>query len=149
MKVSIHPIVFAVPLLAGCYAYEPVAGTAPATRDRIRLTLTDSGAVSLASQLGPATEEVSGRIKSDSGGAYIVSVAATRRRGGPEIDWRGEQVAVPRILIAHAEERRFSRTRTALASIGLLIAAAAAREAFWGPGGVFGGAPPGGGPAPR
>jgi hypothetical protein len=138
-----------VPLIAGCYTYQPVVGAAPSTQERLRLTLTDSGAVSLAAQLGPATEEVSGRLSADSGGTYLVAVFATRRRGGSEIDWRGEQVAVPRALIARAEQRRFSRARTMLASVGLVVVAAVAREAFWGPGGAFGGAPPGGTPTPR
>jgi hypothetical protein len=146
---SIRCILVALPVFTGCYTYKPVTGTPPTPRERVRLTLSDSGAVSLASQLGPATEEVSGRLTADSAGAYLLSVLATRRRGGLEIDWRGEQVAVPRVFVARAEQRRFSRARTVLASVGLVVAAAAAREAFWGPGGVFGGAPPGGGPAPR
>lgn len=139
-----------LPLLAGCYAYHPVTSSTPAdARDQIRLTLTDSGAVTLASQLGPATEEVSGRVVTDSGGAYVMSVLGTRRRGGAESDWKGERVTVPRILVAHAEERRFSVKRTALASVAVLAAAIGAREAFWGPGGVFGGAPSGGSRGPR
>jgi hypothetical protein len=144
----VRSLVF-VPLLAGCYVYRPVTDAAPIARDRVRLTLTDSGAVSLAAQLGPATEEVQGRVVTDSGGAYVVSVLGTRRRGGPETDWKGEQVVVPRILVARAEERRFSRTRTLLASLAVVAVTIGAREAFWGPGGVFGGAPPGGGPPPR
>jgi hypothetical protein len=136
------------PFLAGCYVYRPVTAETPAGSDRVRLTLTDSGAVSLASQLGPATEEVQGRVVGDSNGAYIVSVLSTRRRGGAETDWRGEQVTVPRIFVASAQQRRFSRTRTILASLAIAAVTIAAREAFWGPGGVFGGAPPGGGPTP-
>jgi hypothetical protein len=138
-----------LPLVAGCYVYRPVRGPTPVGGDRIRLTLTDSGAVSLASQLGPATEEVSGRVLSDSAGAYVMSVLGTKRRGGAESDWKGEHVTVPRILVARAEERRFSRTRTLLASLAVIAITVGAREAFWGPGGVFGGAPPGGGPPPR
>ena len=149
MKLFCRLSLSVVPFIAGCYTYQPVVGAPPTTHERVRLTLTDSGAVSLASQLGPATEEVSGRLSADSGGAYLVSVLATRRRGGSEIDWRGEQVAVPRALIARAEQRRFSRARTVLASVGVVIVAAVAREAFWGPGGTFGGAPPGGTPTPR
>lgn len=136
-------------VVTGCYVYRPVSGAAPVASERVRLTLTDSGAVSLASQLGPATEEVQGRVVADSAGTYLLSVLATRRRGGIETDWRGEQVAVPRIFVASAQERRFSRTRTILATVGVIAAAVAVREAFWGPGGVFGGAPPGGGPPPR
>jgi hypothetical protein len=138
-----------LPLLAGCYVYRPVGGTSPVGSNRVRLTLTDSGAVTLASQLGPATEQVSGRVLSDSDGAYVLSVLETKRRGGTEADWKGEQVTVPRILVARAEERRFSRKRTLLASLALVAVTIGAREAFWGPGGVFGGAPPGGGPPPR
>jgi predicted alpha/beta hydrolase len=138
-----------LPLLAGCYVYRPVGAADPVGRDRVRLTLTDSGAVNLASQLGPATEEVSGRVVSDSAGAYLVSVLGTRRRGGTETDWRGERVAIPRLLVSHAEERRFSRRRTVLASIAVMAAAIGAREAFWGPGGVFAGSGSGGGPSPR
>jgi hypothetical protein len=129
--------------------YRPVSETAPVATDRVRLTLTDSGAVSLASQLGPATEEVQGRVVTDSAGAYVVSVLGTRRRGGAETDWKGEQVVVPRIFVARAQQRSFSRGRTAIAALGVVAAMIVAREAFWGPGGVFGGAPPGGGPGPR
>jgi hypothetical protein len=126
-----------------------VGTSGPVGGDRVRLTLTDSGGVALASQLGPATEEVSGRVLGDSAGAYVMSVLGTKRRGGAETDWRGEHVAVPRILVARAEQRQFSRTRTALASLAVIAAVVGAREAFWGPGGVFGGAPPGPPPGPR
>ena len=105
--------------------------------------------MSLASQLGPATEQISGRVVGDSASAYLVSVLGTTRRGGTESDWKGERVVVPRIFVARAEERRFSRTKTVLATVAVIAAALGAREAFWGPGGVFGGAPPGGGPSPR
>jgi hypothetical protein len=47
------------------------------------------------------------------------------------------------------ERRTFSRTRTIITGVGVVVAALVAREAFWGPGGVFGGAPPGPGPGPR
>ena len=138
-----------IPLLAGCYVYQPAGvGAAPGS-DRIRLALTDSGAVTLAAQLGPATEEVSGRVLGASAGAYVVAVLGTRRRGGVETDWRGERVVVPRTLVARAEARRFSARRTTLAGLALVAAALGAREAFWGPGGVFSGGPAGGGQGPR
>jgi hypothetical protein len=142
-------LILALPLLAGCYTFGPIGDRPTVGGDRVRLTLTDSGAVALAPQLGPATEEVTGQILGESNGAYVLSVQGTRRRGAVETEWRGEHVAVPRVLVARAEARRFSRTRTALATVGLVAAVLAAREAFWGPGGVFGGAPPGGGPPPR
>ena len=149
MTSRIRALVFLLPFAGGCYVYRPVGAADAIGRDRVRLTLTDSGAVVLAAQLGPSTEEVSGRMVQDSGGVYVLSVLGTRRRGGAETDWQGERVSVPRPLVARAEERRFSRRRTVLASVGVIVAALVAREAFWGPGGVFAGGPPGGGPTPR
>jgi hypothetical protein len=136
-------------LLAGCYVYRPMTGTTPPTGDRIRLTLTDAGTANLAAQLGPSTTELSGRVVHDSADAYLISVLGTRGRNGMEADWRGEQVAVPRSLVAHMEQRHFSRTRTVLMGVGTVVAILGAREAFAGPGGIFGGAPPGGGGPPR
>lgn len=139
-----------IPLVAGCYVYRPVVtGTVPVTADRVRFTLNDAGTAGLASQLGPSTVELSGRLISDSADAYLVSVLKTVGRNGIEADWRGEQVTVPRAFVTRVDERRFSRTRTALMVAGAVTAALAAREAFWGPGGIFGGAPPGPGPGPR
>ena len=138
-----------IPLLAACYVYTPVTGTVPATADRVRLTLTDAGTADLAAQLGPSTVELSGRLVQDSADTYLISVLGTRARSGIEAGWRGEQVTVPRSLVAHVEQRHFSRTRTVLMSLGTIVAILGAREAFWGPGGVFGGAPPGSGPGPR
>ena len=139
-----------IPLVtASCYVYRPVTGTVPATADRMRFTLNDAGTAGLASQLGPSTVELSGRLVADAGDAYLVSVASTVARNGVEADWRGEQVAVPRTFVDRVDQRRFSRTRTVLMVVGAITAALAAREAFWGPGGVFGGAPPGPGPGPR
>jgi hypothetical protein len=149
MRARTRAMWLSFPLVAGCYVYRPVSGPLSSARERVRLELTDSGAVTLASQLGPATEEISGRVLGDSAGAYVVSVLGTRKRGGAELDWKGEQVAVPRALVARAAERRFSRRRTAIASLALVAATFGARQAFWGPGGVFGGAPPGGGRTTR
>ena len=126
-----------------------MTSAAPPTGERVRLTLTDAGTADLAAQLGPSTVELSGRLVRDSDEAYLVSVLGTRARSGVEAGWRGEQVTVPRSLVAQAEQRHFSRTRTVLMSIGTVVAILAAREAFWGPGGIFGGAPPGQGGPPR
>jgi hypothetical protein len=101
--------------------------------------LSDSGAVVLASTIGPAAESVVGRIVSDSGSAYVVAIMLVRRRDGDETSWRGEQVVVPRSLVTEAGQRRFSPSRTAL--FGGLVSATlvAARLAFQGHGSGGGG----------
>jgi hypothetical protein len=138
-----------IPALASCYAYHRAPSTLPPPGEHVRITLNDSGTALLAAQVGPSTEALSGRMLQDSAGSYLIAVSSTRRRDGVEMGWRGERVAVSRPFVVQVEERRFSRTRTVLASAAVVVAVLFAREAFWGPGGVFGGAPPGGGPGPR
>ena len=125
--------------LSGCYGYvaarphESLAGKAA------QLWLSDSGAVVLASTIGPAVESITGRVVADSDNAYVVALSSVRRRDGDETSWRGEQVSIARTLVVDAGARRFSPSRTALFS-GLLSATLiAARQAFQGRGSGGGG----------
>jgi hypothetical protein len=138
-----------VPLMAGCYAYRPAVGGNPVPGERVRFVLTDSGTANMAAQLGPSTEALAGLVIDQPPGNYLVSVLSTRRRNGVETDWAGEQVTLPRPLVATVEQRHFSRSRTVFASAAIVLGLAIVREAFWGTGGTFGGSPPGGGPGPR
>ncbi len=142
-------ISFLVPLVAGCYVYSPVRTNSPPTGLPVRLTLTDSGTANLAAELGPSVEAVGGRLLSDSADAYVVALSESRKRNGMEIDWRGEQVAINKSLVASIQQRQFSRSRTALVTAGLLGGVILSRQILWGPGGVFSGGSPGGGPGPR
>lgn len=136
-------------MLAGCYVYRPVGTAVPPAGHQLRLTLTDAGTATLAPQLGPSVEAVGGRLIQDSADAYVLSVVETRKRNGVEMSWLGEQVSISKSVVATVHRREFSRTRTALVALGLIAGMAGAREAFWGPGGVFGGPKPGPGPGPR
>jgi hypothetical protein len=71
-----------------------------------------------------------------------------RQRNGIETFWGGEQVAIPRVDVAEIRQRRFSRSKSALATVALLAAAYGAIEAFIGTGSGSPptGAPGGGGP---
>jgi hypothetical protein len=120
-------------LAGGCYGYYPVTAAAPVGRD-VQLTLTDSGSVMLARQIGAGVEAVSGRVSADSSGAIVLSLTGTRKRDGVEVDWKGERLAVQRGLIASVSERRFSRARTGLFGGALAVTLYALREAFGGPG---------------
>jgi predicted NBD/HSP70 family sugar kinase len=113
------------------------------------LTLTDAGTANLAAELGPSVAAVGGRLVNDSGDAYVLALSESRKRNGMEIDWRGEQVAINKSLVASIQQRQFSRTRTAFVGAGLIGGVLLARQILWGPGGVFGGSSPGPGPGPR
>jgi hypothetical protein len=131
----------------GCYGYyKPV--TSNLTGHQIQLSITDSGAVVLAPQVGVGIDAVDGKLVADSAARYVVSVSGVRRRDGLANDWKGEPVYIPHILVSSIMERRFSRARTALFATATTIAMVAVKHAFGGAGGANapGGSPGGGGP---
>jgi hypothetical protein len=116
MTARLRSLVFLAPLLGGCYEYLPARSPTNLIGQRVQLALTDSGAVVLASRLGPSVEAVEGTLLADSLGSYRVAVTVTRMRSGTEMDWRGESVAVAHGLVWSLSERRFSPSRTLFAS---------------------------------
>jgi hypothetical protein len=119
----------------GCYGYyQPVNSNL--TGHQIQLSLTDSGAVILAPQVGFGIESVDGKLVTDSAARYVVSVSGIRRRDGMEADWRGEPVYIPHALVSSVMERRFSRARTTLFAVATTIALATVKHAFGGAGGA-------------
>ncbi len=132
-----------IPFFVGCYVYKPVGTSAPPAGQQLRFTLTDAGTANLASQLGPSVVAVSGRLMQENPDGYVISVVETQKRNGIEQSWLGEQVEINKPVIATVHRREFSRSRTALVTVGTIAGMIAARAALWGPGGVFGGANPG------
>jgi hypothetical protein len=104
-----------------------------------QLWLSDSGAVVLASQIGPAAESITGRVLADSASSYVVALTGVRRRDGDETTWNGERVLVSHALIVDAGTRRFSPSRTALFSGIVSVGLVAAHMAFQGHGSGGGG----------
>ena len=120
-------------LAGGCYGYYPAAQPSPVGRD-VLITLTDSGSVVLAGQLGPAAESLIGRVTTDSANSVVIAATSVHQRNGNDTEWRGEHVVIPRPLVSTVVERRFSRARTALLTGIVAIAAVALRDAFNGSG---------------
>jgi hypothetical protein len=144
-----YRIAVLIPLLAGCYVYKPVGTATPPAGQQLRLTLTDAGTANLASQLGPSVTAVGGTLVEDSASEYVLSLVETRKRNGIETSWLGERVSIPKSVVATVHRREFSRTRTALVTVGTVGGMILARSVFWGAGGVFGGPKPGPGPGPQ
>jgi len=119
----------------GCYGYyQPV--NSDLAGHQIQLSITDSGAVILAPQIGFGIESVDGKLVTDSAARYVVSVSGIRRRDGIEADWRGEPVYIPHALVSAVMERRFSRARTTLFAVATTIAMVSVKHAFGGAGGA-------------
>lgn len=128
-------------LTAGCYEYVSTPVTTSLVGRRVQLSLTDSGAVALARQVGPSVEAVEGALLADSGGVYVLGVAITRARSGAETDWRGERVVVPHSLVSSFAERRFSTSRTTFAGALMTVGVVAITAALRGGGDSSGGIP--------
>ena len=131
--------------LCGCYGYLAPRPGSSLVGSEAQLRLSDSGAVVLASKIGPSAESITGRIVTDSAQGYVVSVVSVRQRDGGETLWHGEHVLVDRALVTEAGTRRFSPSRTAFFSGVLSVGLLAARQAFLGRGSGGGGGGIGGG----
>jgi hypothetical protein len=119
----------------GCYGYyQPV--TPDLAGRLVQLSITDSGSVVLAPQVGYGIEAVDGKLIADSDMRYQVAVTGIRRRDGLEADWKGEPVNIPHDVVSTVMERRFSRTRTILLAGATTIAMVSVKRAFGGAGGA-------------
>lgn len=125
--------------LCGCYGYVAPQPGSSLVGNEAQLRLSDSGAVVLASKIGPSAESITGRIVADSARGYVVSLASVRQRDGGETLWHGEHVLVDRALVINAGTRRFSPSRTAFFSGVVSVGLLAARQAFLGRGSGGGG----------
>ena len=135
-------------LLGACHRYEPVTAATVASGSNVAVSLTDYGTANLGRLLGMGVGTVEGNLVSVSDSAYTLTVQVVRQRNGIETFWRGERVAIPRTDVAEIRQRRFSRSKSALATVAVLAAAFGAVEAFIGtgsgtpsPGGSGGGGP--------
>lgn len=100
-------------MTVGCYAYvEPSPGTLVGRP--VQATLTDSGAVVLASRIGPAVEFLRGNVVSEDPRAISLAVDEAEHRDGTGTAWKHEVVEVPRPLMREVAVRQFSPSRTAL-----------------------------------
>ena len=136
---------FASALVQGCYVYTPIVGH-PAPATYVALDLTDRGRVGLGDLIGPAATRVDGILQSETDSAYALSVASVAYLTGQSNRWSGEPLTVRKDFIGSLRERKFSRSRTALATggaVGGILVFALTRGLFGFGGGGSGG---GGGP---
>jgi hypothetical protein len=127
MRVS--TVLAAACLSAGCYNYSPLATPSPDPGIWVAVTLTDAGAVELAPYLGPNVFVVRGRYVGDAEQGVRIAVSSVELVRGDQVDWKGEQVTLPKIAIASVQVRQLSKRRSALlVGVGLtgLVATTAA-----------------------
>lgn len=118
-----YALLLIVMLVGGCHVYRPLVDVQPAAGARLAVQLTDSGAVVLAREIGPAADIVEGDLLRADDRSLVLSVRLVRLRGGLTNEWAGEPVTIDRALIASLAERRTSRARSVLFAGGIVASA--------------------------
>jgi hypothetical protein len=117
----IRPVFLGLVLMA-CYQYVP-SPAQPATGDEVRFTLSNEATVSLAPVLGPRTTALTGRILSDGPSEFALAVDRTFKDDGVAVVWGRDRVSIPRGAITRTERRVLDRTRTLIATGGVVLGA--------------------------
>lgn len=115
---------FAIALCSGCYSLQPIVGPSPLLGSTISIGLNDAGRAILGGTMGPAIDEIEGRLVQQDSVGYTVAVASVRFLRGGEQTWTGERVQVTRAFISEIKEKKFSRSRTAIISAVALASVA-------------------------
>jgi hypothetical protein len=122
--------------LGACYTYQPLSAPEPEVGTRVSVQLTDDGSRELWGRIGPNVLHVEGDVVGADSAVLDLSVRQVENQRGIQSDWKGEQVMVPRRLIAGVQQRRLSVGGTGLLG-GLAVVTMYALYRALGGGGLF------------
>lgn len=105
----------------GCHAYLAPQEPVPASGRSVSIELNDRGRAMVGGQLGESVRHVQGQLIGSTDSEVTVSVARTVSTQGSSVVWTGERVVIPREGVRGYRVREFSRGRTVLLSLGLVV----------------------------
>lgn len=135
-------------VLCACYESVPIELGRATPGTKLRVTLTDAGADSLARYLGPGVETIDGKLISTSDSGVSLSVSQVSMRSGQDQFWKGETVVIPRYSLGTIQARRINKPKSLLLS-GIIVAGLASIRLAGVGGGNGGGHNSGGGGGTR
>jgi hypothetical protein len=124
-------------LISGCYMYVPVGTARPEVGSQIRTILTTDGTVEMIPRFGPGVISLSGLLVSGSSDSIPLAVQRVTTADRGSMPWGESVVVLSPSLVAAVEERRLSRSRTALFVGGIAAAVLLADRTLLG-GGITG-----------
>jgi len=150
LRVLLRFTLAAVVATTACYAYQPItAAPAARTGDELRVHLTDQGTEELTRYLGPRVTVLDAQLlRMEPDSTLMLGVSTLHFADGTTYPFTGQApVSVSRVFIGSVERRTFSRSRTAVATSGVVagliaVARAALHTGHVSPGGGPGGPPP-------
>lgn len=124
-------------VLAGCYTYEP-ARTTPQPGHEMAWDINDTGRVALRGAMGPEISQIEGRLIQKTDTDYLVSVSLVHLLRGGEQTWSNEEVRLKKEFVSATYEKRFSKSRTLIASAttAAVVVLVATRSSLLGLGGL-------------
>jgi len=91
---------------------------------KIRISLTDAGADSLARYLGPGVETIDGKLISTDDRGVSLSVSQVAMKSGQDQFWKGETVVIPRYSLSTVQARRINKSKSLLLGGAFVVALA-------------------------
>src|SRR5687767_6935962 len=98
----------------GCHAYRPITTATPDEGLDVALHLNDRGGEALRDSVGPDVVRIEGRVDSRMDSLVVLSISHTENASGVRSRWDGERVGIRPEWVRFAEQRQFSKQRTAL-----------------------------------
>ena len=131
-------------ILCACYESVPTELGRIQPGLKLRVSLTDMGADSLARYLGPGVETIDGRLIDATATGVSLAVTQVSMRSGEEQFWKGETVVIPRSSLATVQSRRVNKLKSFLIAGASVVALASLKLAGVGGnnGGTVGHPPP-------
>jgi hypothetical protein len=135
-------------ILCACYESVPTELGRVQPGTKLRVSLTDLGADSLARYLGRGVETIDGKLISTTETGVSLAVTQVSMRSGQDQFWKGESVVIPRSSLGTVQARRVNKFKSLLLSGAFVVALATLKLAGVGSSnnGGTGGHPP---PPPR
>ena len=114
-------------LLCACYESVPIELSRVTPGTKIRISLTDAGADSLARYLGPGVETIDGKLISSTETGVSLSVSQVAMKSGQDQFWKGETVVIPRYSLATVQARKINKPKSLLLGGVFVVALASLR----------------------
>lgn len=106
---------------AGCYSYVPISLQSAASKQDVRLRLTENAAARLAKDLGTFSTLVDGQLAGEGPDSVSLGVPIDRTYRGTTVGTTTQTLFLARSEIVEVRRREFSRSRTVLASAGIVV----------------------------
>lgn len=107
---------------SGCYRYAAVPLESVRPSESVQVRLTDAAATRLVNDFGTYTRVLEGPVAREGGDSVSVSVMIGREYNGVALDGTRQTLFLSRSEVVDVRRRELSRTRTVLASAGVVAA---------------------------